>query len=223
MGDWVLEQALDQLAHWQRMGLDLSVSVNVSARHLQEPDFAQRVAELLARHTRPLGARLELEVLETAALADVAYTSSLMERCRLLGLRFALDDFGTGYSTLTYLKRLPVDVLKIDRSFVHSMLDDRQDLAIVEGVIGLARTFGCVVIAEGVESPAQARLLIELGCDVGQGLGIAAAMPPTEVFRWVRDYRGPVRAGRGADGRNAGRRRRSVRAPASAPRNRLPA
>ena len=191
VGDWVLEQALDQLAHWQRLGLDLSVSVNVSARHLQEPDFAQRVAELLARHTRPLGARLELEVLETAALADVAYTSSLMERCRLLGLRFALDDFGTGYSTLTYLKRLPVDVLKIDRSFVHSMLEDRQDLAIVEGVIGLARTFGCVVIAEGVESPAQARLLIELGCDIGQGLGIAAAMPPTDVFRWVRDYRGP--------------------------------
>jgi diguanylate cyclase (GGDEF)-like protein len=191
VGDWVLEQALDQLAHWQRMGLDLSVSVNVSARHLQEPDFAQRVAELLARHTRPLGARLELEVLETAALADVAYTSSLMERCRLLGLRFALDDFGTGYSTLTYLKRLPVDVLKIDRSFVHNMLEDRQDLAIVEGVIGLARTFGCVVIAEGVESPAQARLLIELGCDIGQGLGIAAAMPATDVFRWVRDYRGP--------------------------------
>jgi diguanylate cyclase (GGDEF)-like protein/PAS domain S-box-containing protein len=191
VGDWVLEQALDQLAHWQRMGLDISVSVNVSARHLQEPDFAQRVAELLARHTRPLGARLELEVLETAALADVAYTSQLMERCRSLGLHFALDDFGTGYSTLTYLKQLPVDVLKIDRSFVHNMLDDRQDLAIVEGVIGLARTFGCGVIAEGVESPAQARLLIEMGCDVGQGQGIASPMPATEVFRWVRDYRGP--------------------------------
>jgi EAL domain-containing protein (putative c-di-GMP-specific phosphodiesterase class I) len=191
VGDWVLEQALDQLAHWQRMGLELSISVNVSARHLQEPDFAQRVAELLARHMRPLGSRLELEVLETAALADVAYTSALMERCRLLGVRFALDDFGTGYSTLTYLKQLPVDVLKIDRSFVHNMLDDRQDLAIVEGVIGLARTFGCGVIAEGVESPAQARLLIELGCDVGQGHGIASPMPSTDVFRWVRDYRGP--------------------------------
>src|SRR4030095_13177015 len=101
VGDWVLEQALDQLAHWQRMGLDLSVSVNVSARHLQEPDFVQRVAELLARHAQPLGARLELEVLETAALADVAYTSQLLERCRHLGVRFSLDDFGTGYSTLT--------------------------------------------------------------------------------------------------------------------------
>lgn len=191
VGDWVLEQALDQLAHWQRMGLDLSVAVNVSARHLQEPDFAQRIAELLARHARPLGNRLELEVLETAALADVGYTSALLEQCSRLGVRFALDDFGTGYSTLTYLKRLPVNVLKIDRSFVHNMLDDKQDLAIVEGVIGLARTFGCDVVAEGVESPAQARLLIEMGCDIGQGLGLSAPMPASEVFRWAQDYRGP--------------------------------
>jgi EAL domain-containing protein (putative c-di-GMP-specific phosphodiesterase class I) len=96
-------------------------------------------------------------------------------------VRFALDDFGTGYSTLTYLKRLPVDVLKIDRSFVHHMLDDTQDRAIVEGVIGLARTFGCTVVAEGVESPAQARTLLDLGCDIGQGTGIAAPMPPAQV------------------------------------------
>jgi diguanylate cyclase (GGDEF)-like protein/PAS domain S-box-containing protein len=190
IGDWVLEQAMEQLAHWQRMGLDLSVSVNVSARHLQEADFAQRLTELLARQPAQLGTRLELEVLETAALADVAYTSALMERCRGLGVRFSLDDFGTGYSTLTYLKQLPVDVLKIDRSFVHAMLDDDQDLAIVQGVISLARTFGRTVVAEGVEVPAQARTLIDLGCDIGQGLGIAAAMPAHEVFRWVRDYRG---------------------------------
>ena len=191
IGDWVLEQALAQLAHWDRMGLDLTISVNVSARHLQESDFAQRLTELLARQPRPLGARLELEVLETAALADVGYTSALMDRCKRLGVRFALDDFGTGYSTLTYLKQLPVDVLKIDRSFVHNMLDDSQDLAIVEGVIGLARTFGCAVVAEGVESAAQARTLIELGCDIGQGLGLSAAMPADAVYRWVREFRGP--------------------------------
>ncbi len=190
IGDWVLEQALEQLAHWQQLGMDISISVNVSARHLQEPDFAQRLTELLARHQRSLGPKLELEVLETAALADVPYTSALLQRCRRLGVRFALDDFGTGYSTLTYLKQLPVDVLKIDRSFVHNMLDDSQDLAIVEGVIGLARTFGCTVVAEGVESPAQARTLIELGCDIGQGMGLSAAMPAEEVFRWARDYRG---------------------------------
>jgi EAL domain-containing protein (putative c-di-GMP-specific phosphodiesterase class I) len=105
-------------------------------------------------------------------------------------VRFALDDFGTGYTTLTNLKRLPVDVLKIDRSFVHHMLDDEQDRAIVEGVIGLARTFGCTVVAEGVESPAQARTLLDLGCDIGQGTGIAAPMPAAQVAAWVREYRG---------------------------------
>jgi diguanylate cyclase (GGDEF)-like protein/PAS domain S-box-containing protein len=190
VGDWVLGQALDQLERWLDQGLDLSVSVNVSARHLQEPDFVQRLGELLARHGRPLGPRLELEVLETAALADVAYTSMLLERCAALGVRFALDDFGTGYSTLTYLKRLPVQVLKIDRSFVHNMLNDSQDRAIVEGVISLARTFSCVAVAEGVETPAQARTLLDLGCDVGQGAGIAAAMPAADVARWVKEWKG---------------------------------
>ena len=190
IGDWVIAQALDHLASWRRDGFDFSISVNVSARHLQEPDFAQRLTELLARHAEPLATRLEIEMLETAAHADIEATSLLLARCRATGVRFALDDFGTGYSTLTYLKRLPVDVLKIDRSFVHHMLDDTQDRAIVEGVIGLAGTFGCVVVAKGVESPAQARTLLELGCTIGQGTGIAAPMPSAQVAHWVRDYKG---------------------------------
>ncbi|MDE2564643.1 MAG: EAL domain-containing protein, partial [Burkholderiales bacterium] len=190
IGDWVLSQALEHLSQWRRDGLDFAVSVNISARHLQEPDFAQRLAELLARHEEPLATRLELEMLEGVAHADIEATSALVARCQSLGVRFALDDFGTGYSTLAYLKRLPVDVLKIDRSFVHHMLDDAQDRAIVEGVIGLARTFGCVVVAEGVESPAQARTLLELGCEIGQGTGIAAPMPSNLVAGWLREYRG---------------------------------
>ncbi len=190
IGDWVISQALEHLSQWRRDGLDISVSVNVSARHLQEPDFALRLSELLARHSDPLATHLELETLETAAHADIEATSALLARCRSIGVRFALDDFGTGYSTLSYLKRLPVDVLKIDRSFVHHMLDDAQDRAIVEGVIGLARTFGCVVVAEGVESPAQARTLLDLGCDIGQGTGIAAPMPSAQVANWVRNYKG---------------------------------
>ncbi|HJV61167.1 MAG TPA: EAL domain-containing protein [Albitalea sp.] len=194
LGDWVLQQGIDQLAKWQRMGLDMTVSINVSARHLQEPLFAKRLAGLLARHTTPVGQRLIIEVLETAALADVDYTCSLMQECRELGVRFALDDFGTGYSTFTYLKRLPLDFLKIDRSFVHNMLTDRQDMAIVEGVIGLSETFGCKVVAEGVESADQATRLIEIGCDIGQGNGIAKAMPMAEVYPWVRDYRNPFPA-----------------------------
>jgi diguanylate cyclase (GGDEF)-like protein/PAS domain S-box-containing protein len=190
VGDWVLSQALEHMAQWRQAGHDISVSVNVSARHLQEPDFALRLSELLARHPQATATALELEVLETAAHADIEATSALLARCRALGVRFALDDFGTGYSTLTYLKQLPVDVLKIDRSFVHHMLDDAQDRAIVEGVIGLARTFQCVVVAEGVESPAQARALLEMGCSIGQGTGIAAPMPAAAVTAWIRDYKG---------------------------------
>jgi diguanylate cyclase (GGDEF)-like protein/PAS domain S-box-containing protein len=190
VGNWVLQHGIDQLARWLRQGLDITVSINVSARHLQEPLFAQHLASLLSRQQTPVAQRLIIEVLETAALADIDYTCELMEECRALGVRFALDDFGTGYSTFTYLKRLPIDMLKIDRSFVINMLEDRQDLAIVEGVIGLSQTFGCSVVAEGVETQAQARRLIASGCDVGQGNGIAAAMPAEAVADWVLAYRG---------------------------------
>ncbi len=190
VGNWVMQHAIEQLAQWLRQGLDITLSINISARHLQEPMFAQHLGGLLARQQTPVAQRLIIEVLETAALADVDYTIGLMNECRALGVRFALDDFGTGYSTFTYLRRLPLDMLKIDRSFVINMLSDRQDLAIVEGVIGLSQTFGCSVVAEGVETPAQARRLIEIGCDVGQGNGIAAAMPADQVVDWVRGYRG---------------------------------
>jgi diguanylate cyclase (GGDEF)-like protein/PAS domain S-box-containing protein len=190
VGDWVLSQALEYLAQWRRTGLDIMISVNISARHLQEPDFAQRLAELLARHPEPLASHLELEVLETAAHNDIDATSALLARCRQLGVGFALDDFGTGHSNLTVLRRLKVDALKIDRSFVNHMLDDPQDRGIVEGVIGLARTFGYQVVAEGVESPAQGRILLDMGCQYGQGTGIAAPMPAQQVVRWARDYRG---------------------------------
>ena len=193
VGNWVLQNGIDQLAQWLREGLDLGVSINVSARHLQDPLFAQQLAGLLSRHEASVARHLTIEVLETAALADVDYTCALMQECRALGVRFALDDFGTGYSTFTYLKRLPIDMLKIDRSFVTNMLSDRQDLAIVEGVIGLSQTFGCTVVAEGVETPEQAQRLIEIGCEVGQGNGIAAAMPAEQVVAWVRGFDGLVR------------------------------
>ncbi len=190
VGDWVLRQGIEQLARWQSIGLDLTVSINVSSRHLQEPMFARNLADLLASQRLPVADRLILEVLETTALADINFTCGLMEECRALGVRFALDDFGTGYSTLTYLKRLPLDMLKIDRSFVINMLNDRQDMAIVEGVIGLSQTFGCTVVAEGVETLEQAQALIEIGCDIGQGNGIARAMPADDVIAWVHSFGG---------------------------------
>ena len=190
VGNWVLQRGIEQLAQWQSMGLDLTVSINVSARHLQEPMFARHLALLLSQQSTPVADRLILEILETTALADMDYTCDLMQECRALGVRFALDDFGTGYSTLTYLKRLPLDMLKIDRSFVINMLNDRHDLAIVEGVIGLSETFGCSVVAEGVDTLEQAQRLIEIGCDIGQGNGIAPAMPADEVVEWIHSFTG---------------------------------
>ncbi len=200
IGDWVLENALKQSAHWLSAGLDLLLSVNVSARHLQAEDFGQRLRELLARHPETVAQHLVLEVLESAALADIDATQSLIRQCRELGVRFALDDFGTGYSTLTYLKRLTVETLKIDRSFVQNMLIDNKDRALVEGVISLARHFGCQVVAEGVESAQHASSLVSMGCVFGQGNGIAVAMPAAAIAGWIEQFeQSPVLAGRQPD------------------------
>lgn len=197
IGDWVIEQALRQCAHWLEAGLRLQLSVNVSARHLQSPDFAQRLRELLARHPADVAHHLVLEVLESTALADIDATQALIGQCRALGVRFALDDFGTGYSTLTYLKRLTIDTLKIDRSFVQNMLIDAQDRALVDGVVGLARHFGCSVVAEGVETAAHAQALMAMGCHLGQGSGISVPMPAADVAAWVQSFeRNPVLASR---------------------------
>ncbi len=185
IGDWVLDEALDQLAAWQVQGLDLAVSVNIAAHHLQQENFLARLREKLAAHPAVSPDRLELEVLETAALEGVARISSLIEECQALGVHFSLDDFGTGYSSLTYLKRLPASILKIDQSFVRDMLWDSEDLAIVEGVIGLAAAFRRTVIAEGVETAEHGELLLRLGCNLAQGYGIARPMPAEALPGWV--------------------------------------
>ncbi len=187
--EWVLRRALSDLGGWLGQGLDLSVSVNIAGRHLQRRDFRAGLEALLAQHRQiPRGA-LELEILETTALADLQQVSKLIEACQELGISFALDDFGTGYSSLGYLKQLPAEVLKINKSFVCDMLDDREDLAIVEGIIGLTRAFGRRVIAEGVETVEHGVMLLQLGCDLGQGFGIAEPMPPAQIPEWVRHYR----------------------------------
>ncbi|MBI2380370.1 MAG: EAL domain-containing protein [Gammaproteobacteria bacterium] len=184
LGDWVIETALRQMEAWQAQGLDIPVSVNVSARQLQQSDFVERLRLRLADHPRIGPGRLELEVLETTALDDIDQISTLMKACAGLGVSFALDDFGTGYSSLTYLKRLPARQLKIDQSFVRDMLDDPDDLAILDGVLGLASAFRCEAIAEGVETERHGRLLLQLGCELAQGYGIARPMPAAELPGW---------------------------------------
>jgi EAL domain-containing protein (putative c-di-GMP-specific phosphodiesterase class I) len=187
VGDWVIASGLAQAEAWHDQGLTLTVSVNVGANQLLQHDFADRLAVALARHPRLPRAAFELEVLESAAIADIAQAVTVMERCRALGVRFALDDFGTGYSSLTYLRRLPIDTLKIDQSFVRRMLDDAEDCGIVEGVIRLAAAFGREVIAEGVETAAHGERLLALGCRCGQGYGIARPMPAAQLPAWAAD------------------------------------
>ena len=185
MGHRILDMALAQMERWQAMGLTVAVSVNLFARQLQDSGFVAKLAQLLERHPTASPRHLVLEIVETKALEDVAQASDAMRACARLGVQFALDDFGTGYSSLTYLKALPASLLKIDKGFVRDMLDDEDDLGIVQGVIGLARAFGREVIAEGVESMAHGRLLLSLGCTLGQGYGIARPMPADELPQWL--------------------------------------
>jgi diguanylate cyclase (GGDEF)-like protein/PAS domain S-box-containing protein len=189
VGEWVIDTALKQAQSWSEVGFDIPVSVNIGARQLQQDNFVERLERILADNPKAKPSQLELEILETSALEDVAQVSSLIESCARIGLKFALDDFGTGYSSLTYLKRLKVDVLKIDQSFVRDMLEDSDDLAILEGVIGLAAAFKREVIAEGVESVEHGAMLLKLGCVLAQGFGIARPMPAHELLQWAQTWR----------------------------------
>ena len=185
LGEWVIDMAFTQMAEWHDQHFDMPVSVNIAAYHLQGEGFVPRLRERFAAHPAVQPNHLELEVLESSALVDVSNASKIMQNCCEIGVRFALDDFGTGYSSLTYLKRLPVDILKIDQSFVHGMLIDPEDLSIIEGVIGLAKSFHRQVIAEGVETTGHGERLMALGCDLAQGYVIAQPMPGHEIPGWV--------------------------------------
>ena len=187
LGEWVIETALMQISQWQAMGLKqvVNISVNIAAVHIQQSNFISKLTSMLAAYPDVSPQLLELEVLETSALDDVNHVSTIMNTCMTKGVKFALDDFGTGYSSLTYLRRLPAQIIKIDQSFVRDMLDDDDDLAIIEGVIALARSFDRDVIAEGVETIEHGTALLQLGCELAQGYGIAKPMPADDIPSWV--------------------------------------
>lgn len=188
LGEWVISTALKQISHWQAVGLDLPVSVNIGALQLQQQDFVERLAMLLSQYPDVSPEVLQLEVLETSALGDVMDVSNIMNACLELGVSFAIDDFGTGYSSLTYLRRLPAYLIKVDQTFVRDMLIDPEDHAIVLGVIALAHSFNRKVIAEGVETIAHGTELLQLGCELAQGYGIARPMPADEIPDWVNSW-----------------------------------
>jgi diguanylate cyclase (GGDEF)-like protein len=188
LGEWVIGEALGQLGRWQLEGLELPVSVNVAARQFQHGSFGARLGELLVEQPAQRVKLLGIEIAETAVLEDLNAVRGLLERYRAQGISFDLDDFGTGYSSLVHLKRLPVDTLKIDQTFVRDMLEDAGDLAIVQGVINLASAFHLGVVAEGVEDIEHVLTLLELGCDVMQGYCLARPMPAARVVDWVRAF-----------------------------------
>ncbi len=184
IGEWVTAAALARMSDWQNAGLDIEVSINISGYHLESPRFVERLQQQLAHYPDLPHGKLQIEVLETVALNDIAIVRGIIESCREFGVGFALDDFGTGYSSLSYLSALPVDTLKIDQSFVRDMLEDKGDMAIVQGIIALARAFGRETVAEGIETGDHYRVLLDMGCELGQGYGIARPMPADKLANW---------------------------------------
>jgi EAL domain-containing protein (putative c-di-GMP-specific phosphodiesterase class I) len=176
IGRWTLEAAAAQSSAWNRANFRMPISANVSVNQLRDPNFYDHLRETLADYgVAPRNMRLEIT--ESAAMADTAATTEVLSRCRALGMEIVLDDFGTHYSSLTYLQRLPIDTIKIDRSFVRDLPNNQHDAAIVRGVISLGHDLNRRIVAEGVERPEQLEWLRAAGCDVVQGFLIQRPMP----------------------------------------------
>jgi diguanylate cyclase (GGDEF)-like protein len=181
---WVLDAALVQSRAWRDAGLDLPVAINLAAANIVDTTLPDAVAAALERHGVP-GDRLECEISEDTVMADPVRAMDVLGRLRAMGLRLSLDDFGTGHSSLAYLKRLPLDEVKIDRSFVLGMTEDENDAVIVRSTIDLARNLGLDVVAEGVENEAILRDLGDLHCDVAQGFHLSRPLPAADLEAWL--------------------------------------
>jgi diguanylate cyclase (GGDEF)-like protein len=180
LGDWVLQEAVRQAADWLRRGLRMPVAVNVAALQFAQPGFAERVAQVLQQHALP-PALLELELTESGLVGETGEALHRLQALADLGVRLAIDDFGTGYSNLAYLKRLPIQKLKIDRGFVRGLPADGSDAGIVGAVLQMARALHLRVVAEGVETVAQRDFLARAGCDHYQGFLHAPALPAEQI------------------------------------------
>ena len=196
LGQFVLETALDQARRWQDASISLGLAVNLSVRNLLEPTLVERVAGLIARAGVPADT-LTLEITESGVMTDPGATIAVLCGLRRVGVRLSIDDFGTGYSSLAYLKRLPVDEVKLDKSFVLNMTGDANDAAIVRSTIELAHNLGLQLVAEGVEDQETLELLADLGCDLAQGYHLARPMPADDLVR-LQGTAGPFAAGRPA-------------------------
>ena len=182
--NWVLSAAIRQCRAWRDSGLDIAVGVNLSMRNLHDPELVGLVSQLLASHEVSPSA-LKVEVTESALMTDPRRALDSMARLRAIGVEVAIDDFGTGHASLSYLKQMPVEEIKLDRSFVRDMRTDRNDFTIVRSTIELAHDLGLRVIAEGVEDQATLDLLADLGCDLAQGYHMSRPLPEGDLRRWL--------------------------------------
>ena len=189
MTGWTLREALHQARAWQLDGHDLSVAVNLSPRSVLDTDLVADIGRLLSEAQAP-PTLIQLELTETAVfgIADPERVSEVLRELSDMGLLLALDDFGTGYSSLSRLRDLPINKVKIDKSFVLRMDERPNDMLIVRSVIALAKSLGLRVVAEGVERDAVWRQLTDLGCDVAQGNYLSPPLPPDELIPWVRQW-----------------------------------
>jgi len=188
MGDWVIAEAARQVAEWQRKGMiNFGVSVNISALQFRQNNFLERVQKLLEQ-AGVSSQWFELELTESMLVNDMQTSIEILRSFQHAGFRIAIDDFGTGFSSLNYLRHLPIDVLKIDQSFVRDMLKDAASLAIVESIIGLAHSLGKATIAEGVETAQESEILYQKGCRIMQGYYFAKPMTAANFEQWLKDH-----------------------------------
>ncbi len=202
--DLVLSEAVRQVKAWKQVGLTMPVAVNLSTRCLLDPQFPDDVGALLSAHGIS-GSELDLEITESAIMADPERAHEILSRLVALGVGIAIDDFGTGYSSMAHLKRLPIDQIKIDKSFVIDLVDNPNDAAIVRSMVDLARGLGLGVVAEGVETEATWKHLYDLGCTSAQGFYLSRPLAADAVLPWIATYRArtaipAARAGRSWSG-----------------------
>jgi len=202
IGYWTLRKVCERLRRWKEQGLSLSIAVNLSAGQFHQPELVKELAAILWSTGAP-AQHLELEITETMVMKDPDRAVGVMEQLRAMGVRLSIDDFGTGHSSLGYLKRFPIDRLKVDRSFVRELPHNGDDAAITRAVIALAHSLKMTVVAEGVEDQQQFDMLREQGCDEFQGYFCRPPLPEAELLRFLAEERGSFHRARPLDGRIA--------------------